>query len=47
MGDSLPTTVLINRKPIGEKPGQAKVNEKTEAAAEELVVTLFGREERA
>jgi hypothetical protein len=49
MGDSLPTTLLINRKPISEKPRnpQEKPNEKSEAAAElSLSVPLFGREER-
>lgn len=48
MGDSLPTTLLINRKPITEKPGnpEAKEGEKSEAAAGELAVPLelFGRE---
>jgi hypothetical protein len=47
MGDSLPTTLLINRKPIEEKPGHAKANEVTEAAAElSLAVPLFRREQR-
>lgn len=42
MGDSLPTTLLVNRKPIAEKP-----DAKAEPAAGESAVPLFGREEHA